>query len=291
MRLRTKFNLVLFMVFLVSLVITGLISYRMLHHNARDEVIQNAGIMMQAAFSMRGYTVQQVKPLLEMQLQRVFLPQSVPAYAATEIFNMLRTNYADYTYKEATLNPTNPRDRATDWEADIVQKFRNDSSRLQIIGERDTPTGKSLYLARPIQIKDQNCLVCHSTVDAAPETMIKLYGTANGFGWQHNEIVGAQIVSIPMSVPIQKATSAFYTFMGSLLGIFVLIFVVLNLMLNSIIVKPLARMAQLADEISTGSLNLPEFPATGKDEVSVLARSFNRLRRSLEKAMKMMEET
>ena len=291
MRLRTKFNLVLFMVFLVSLVITGLISYRMLQHNARDEVIQNAGIMMQAAFSMRGYTVQQVKPLLEMQLQRVFLPQSVPAYAATEIFNMLRTNYADYTYKEATLNPTNPRDRATDWEADIVQKFRNDSSRLQIIGERDTPTGKSLYLARPIQIKDQNCLVCHSTVDAAPETMIKLYGTANGFGWQHNEIVGAQIVSIPMSVPIQKATSAFYTFMGSLLGIFVLIFVVLNLMLNSIIVRPLARMAQLADEISTGSLNLPEFPATGKDEVSVLARSFNRLRRSLEKAMKMMEET
>jgi len=291
MRLRTKFNLVLLMTFSVSLVITGLISYRMLQHNARDEVIQNAGIMMQAALSMRGYTVQQVKPLLEMQLQRVFLPQSVPAYAATEMFNMLRANYADYTYKEATLNPTNPRDRATDWEADIVQEFRNDPARLQMIGERDTPSGKSLYLARPIQIKDQNCLVCHSTVDAAPETMIKLYGTANGFGWRHNEIVGAQIVSIPMSVPIQKATSAFYTFMGSLLGIFVLIFVVLNIMLNSIIVKPLARMAQLADEISTGSLNLPEFQATGKDEVSVLARSFNRLRRSLEKAMKMMEES
>jgi protein-histidine pros-kinase len=279
------------MTFSVSLVITGFITYRMLQHNARDEVIQNAGIMMQAALSMRGYTVQQVKPLLEMQLQRVFLPQSVPAYAATEIFNMLRTQYADYTYKEATLNPTNPRDRATDWEADIVQEFRNDSGRLQIIGERDTPTGKSLYLARPIQIKDQNCLVCHSTVATAPETMIQLYGTANGFGWQHNEIVGAQIVSIPMSVPIHKATSAFYTFMGSLLGIFVLIFVVLNIMLNSIIVKPLARMAQLADEISTGSLNLPEFPVSGKDEVSVLARSFNRLRRSLEKAMKMMEES
>jgi protein-histidine pros-kinase len=279
------------MTFSVSLVITGLVSYRMLQHNARDEVIQNAGIMMQAALSMRGYTVQQVKPLLEMQLQRVFLPQSVPAYAATEMFNMLRAKYVDYTYKEATLNPTNPRARATDWEADIVQEFRNDPSKFQIIGERETPTGKSLYLARPIQIKDQDCLVCHSTVDAAPETMIKLYGTANGFGWQHNETVGAQIVSIPMSVPIHKATSAFYTFMGSLLGIFVLIFVVLNVMLNSIIVKPLARMAQLADEISTGSLNLPEFPATGKDEVSVLARSFNRLRRSLEKAMKMMEES
>jgi protein-histidine pros-kinase len=119
--------------------------------------------------------------------------------------------------------------------------------------------------------------------------MIKLYGTANGFGWKHNEIVGAQIVSVPMSVPIQKAKQAFYTFMGSLCGVFVLIFIVLNIMLGSVIVKPLAKMAQLADEISTGKMEIPEFEASGRDEIAVLARSFNRLRRSLEKAMKMIE--
>jgi protein-histidine pros-kinase len=152
-----------------------------------------------------------------------------------------------------------------------------------------TPTGNALYLARPIQITNKECLVCHSTVDAAPETMIKLYGTANGFGWKHNEIVGAQIVSVPMSVPIQKAKQAFYTFMGSLCGVFVLIFIVLNIMLGSVIVKPLAKMAQLADEISTGKMEIPEFEASGRDEIAVLARSFNRLRRSLEKAMKMIE--
>jgi protein-histidine pros-kinase len=289
MRLRTKFSLVLLVVFSGSLVVTGWLSYNMLQKNARDEVIQNAGIMMEAALSVRGYTVKQVKPLLEMQLRRVFLPQSVPAYAATEIFNELRHNYAEYTYKEATLNPTNPRDRATDWEADIVQEFRNNPDKKQILGQRMTPTGNALYLARPIQITNKECLVCHSTVDAAPETMIKLYGTANGFGWKHNEIVGAQIVSVPMSVPIQKAKQAFYTFMGSLCGVFVLIFIVLNIMLGSVIVKPLAKMAQLADEISTGKMEIPEFEASGRDEIAVLARSFNRLRRSLEKAMKMIE--
>ena len=111
MRLRTKFSLVLVVVFSGSLVVTGWLSYNMLQQNARDEVIRNAGIMMEAALSAREYTVKQVTPLLEMQLRRVFLPQSVPAYAATEIFNELRHNYAEYTYKEATLNPTNPRDR------------------------------------------------------------------------------------------------------------------------------------------------------------------------------------
>jgi len=289
MRLRTKFNLVLLLVFSGSLVVTGWLSYSMLQKNARDEVLQNAGIMMEAALSVRGYTVKQVKPLLEMQLRRAFLPQSVPAYAATEIFNELRSNYAEYTYKEATLNPTNPRDRATDWEADIVQDFRNTPDKKHILGERMTPTGKALYLARPIQITNKECLVCHSTVEAAPETMIKLYGTANGFGWKHNEIVGAQIVSIPMSVPIQKAQQAFYTFMGSLCGVLVLIFIVLNIMLRYVIVRPLAKMSQMADEISTGNLDIPEFEAAGNDEITVLARSFNRLRRSLEKAMKMIE--
>jgi protein-histidine pros-kinase len=290
MGLRTKFNLVLLLVVSCSLVLTGWLSYNLLRQNIRDEVLQKAGIMMEAVLSVRGYTVKQVKPLLEMQLRRVFLPQSVPAYAATEIFNSLRSRYASYTYKEATLNPTNPRDRATDWESDIIREFRNNPDKKQVIGERETPTGRALYLARPIQIKNEACLTCHSTVAAAPETMIKLYGTANGFGWKHQEVVGAQIVSVPMSVPIQKAETAFYTVMGALVVVFALVFIVLNLMLNAVIIRPMTTMSRLADEISTGNMDMPELPASGKDEVAVLARSFNRLRRSLEEAFKMIEE-
>jgi protein-histidine pros-kinase len=81
MRLHTKFNLMLLAVFAGSLAGTGWFSYNLLQKNARDEVIHNAGIMMEASMSVRGYTVKQVKPLLEMQLRRAFLPQSVPAYA------------------------------------------------------------------------------------------------------------------------------------------------------------------------------------------------------------------
>ena len=83
--------------------------------------------MMEAALASRNYTNTQIKPLLETQLKYVFLPQTVPAYAATEQFNDLRKTHQDYAYKEATLNPTNPRDRASDWEADVVQIFRADA--------------------------------------------------------------------------------------------------------------------------------------------------------------------
>src|SRR5438046_75351 len=170
MRLIVKFNIVFLAIFLVGLAIAAYVSLDLLRQNARDEVLQHARIMMESALATRGYTSKQVRPLLETQIKYQFLPQSVPAYAANEQFSDLRKKFTDYDYKEATLNPTNPRNRATDWETDVVNQFRQAPDRVEIIGERDTPTGRALYMARPLQIKDAACLYCHRTVHTAPKT-------------------------------------------------------------------------------------------------------------------------
>src|SRR6185295_4598427 len=201
MGLRLEFNLVLLLVFALGLGVTGYLSHELLHKNARDEVLRNAGVMIEAALSMRGYTNTQIRPLIPHSVD-IFHPQSVPAYSATEIMNSLRKKYEDYSYKEATLNPTNPRNKAVEWESDIVNAFRNNPERGEISGMRDTPTGPSLYLARPFQIKDPACLSCHTSAETAPAAMVKIYGANNGFGWKLGEVIGAQIVSVPMDLPI-----------------------------------------------------------------------------------------
>jgi protein-histidine pros-kinase len=244
---------------------------------------------MEAALAVRSYTVAQVKPHLDAKLEETFLPQTVPAYAATETLNQIRQKYPDYSYKEATLNPTNPRDRAVEWESDVVNAFRNRSDLKELSGQRTTPTGLSLYVAKPIQITNPACLQCHSVPEAAPPSMIKLYGPNNGFGWKHNEIIGAQVVSVPMELPIKNANRAFYAFMISLAVVFAAVFVSLNLMLSWIIVRPIASMSAAADKVSIGDFTIPEFVEQGKDEISVLAASFNRMRRSLQQAMKLIE--
>ena len=114
MGLRLKFNIVLLIVFIVGLGVSGFISHELLHRNARDEVLRNAGVMMEAASSMRSYTVGQVRPQLPPTTDDTFLPQGVPAFAASEIMTLLRKKYPDYAYKEAALNPTNPRNRAVE---------------------------------------------------------------------------------------------------------------------------------------------------------------------------------
>lgn len=290
MRLTTKFNLVMFAVFSLGLAIAGYVSYTVLQKHAREEVLSHAGMMMEAALAIRGYTVKEIRPLLTLQMKREFLPQSVPSYAATQNFQTVREMYPEYTYKEAALNPTNPRDNATDWETDIIQIFRNDPDTTELSGERETPLGKSLYYARPIRIKNKNCLTCHSTVDAAPETMVKLYGSSNGFGWQLDEVVGTQVVSVPLSVPLAKAREEFVIFMASLIAIFVAIFIVINLMLSQIVVRRVREMANVADDISTGHMDVDDFRVRGNDEIADLSRSFNRMRRSLEKAMQLLDE-
>jgi protein-histidine pros-kinase len=197
--------------------------------------------------------------------------------------------YPQYHYKEATLNPTNLRDRAVDWEADIVNRFRNDGERRELIGERDTPLGRMLYVARPLKITNPACLSCHSTAEAAPRTLIDKYGPSNGFGWQLNEVVGAQVVSVPMAVPLARADQTLRVFMVSLVAIFAAIAIVLNLLLWGLVIRPVTRLSKLADQVSLGDMQAPEFKVRGRDEIGRLAQSFTRMRRSLEQAMKMLD--
>ena len=286
MKLILKFNLALLALFACGFAVSGYVSYRVLQANASDEILQNARVMMESALSARTYTITQVKPLLDTQQQYTFRPQTVPAYAATEQFNELRKKYPDFGYKEAALNPTNLRDRATDWEADIVNQFRQAPGRKELLGQRITPTGPSLYLARPIQITNAACLPCHSTVDAAPKTMIEAYGNANGFGWKLNEIIGAQIVSVPM----ERANRSLKVFLLSLAVVFLVTFVLLNVMLHTIVIRRITALSGLAEQVSLGNLDAGDFVATSRDEIGVLTGSLARMKASLVHVMKILEK-
>lgn len=289
MKILLKVNIVLVVVFLITLAASYTFAQRLLLQNAREEIRENARIMIESARAIRTYTASQIAPLLTTQMRYQFLPQSVPSYSATEYFNNLRKSFPDYAYKEATLNPTNPRDRAVDWEVDVVNHFRQDPAAKELVGERNTPTGRSLYLARPLRVDQPVCLSCHSAVDRAPQTLIDRYGSANGFGWQLHDVVGAQIVSVPYDLPLARANSALRSFVYLLSGSFLFLFVTVNVLLLVLIVQPVRRLATIADQVSLGNLDAPQLKTQGNDEITVLGMSFNRLRRSLVEALSMIE--
>ncbi|MEY3252151.1 MAG: hypothetical protein RL227_1124 [Pseudomonadota bacterium] len=144
-------------------------------------------------------------------------------------------------------------------------------------------------MARPLRFTNPACLQCHSSVEAAPKTMIEKHGTANGFGWQPNEVVGTQVVSVPMELPLKRASDNFKLLISALNGVFVVVGIVLNHMIWLVVVRPVTQLSELADRVSQGDLNAPEFASEGKDEIAVPADSSSRMRASGVEAMQMPE--
>jgi methyl-accepting chemotaxis protein len=291
MKLLTKFNLVLIVFFGAGGFIIAHLAYSFLTQNARQQVLQQAELMMAGARATRDYTSEQIKPLLlkNPEHETNFLPQTVPAFSAITIFNSMRKNYPNYAYREATLNPTNLVDRADDWETDIIRYFADHPGEKKLVGERDTPAGRQLYLARPMAVA-ASCLECHSTPDVAPAAMIKKYGSANGFGWQLNQIITAQIVSVPMSVPLGVADDAYRRLLFFLIATFVVTIVAMDAALYLLVIRPLHKVSTAADRISKGETDLPELDVRGKDEIADVTASFNRMHVSLAKALKMLDQ-
>lgn len=290
MGLRGKFNLLLVCVCLLGLAISGAVSYWMARQHAREDVIQDARILHRTALAIRGYTANEIAPLLRPMIEDQFLPHTVPSFAAQYNFRTLQDSYPDYSYKEAALNPTNLNDKATPWEAEIIEAFRNQPELSeQVVVRRDDAGTELLTLANPIRIEDEGCLRCHGDPADAPESMRVLYGTENGFGWEMGEVVGAQLVSVPTSVSNRRAMKEFGSSMAMIGGVFALIIFVIDVGLHYIVIRPVKRISQVADEVSMGDLDAAEYEHKSKDEIGTLSASFNRMRRSLTSAMRMID--
>jgi protein-histidine pros-kinase len=290
MKLLTKFNLILLVLFGIGGWVISELAYTFLINDARRQVMQEAELMMASARAVRDYTTSNLAPLLSHRLQgnTTFHPETVPAFSATTTFNKLRQRYPAYGYKEATLNPTNLEDRASDWESDVIRLMREHPEQKEITGERDSASGRSLYLASPI-VATAPCLECHSLASAAPASMLAVYGSANGFGWKSNEVVAAQIVSVPMSVPVDIANQAYRRLLFYLIATLLVTIAALDAGVYWLVIRPLRLVSQAADRISTGEKKVPPLAVKGKDEIAVLTASFNRMQVSLTKALRMLE--
>jgi protein-histidine pros-kinase len=289
MKLLAKLNLLLVLVFGLGLTLIAVNARIFLLDGAKKMVVNQAELMSASALATRDYTEEEVSPILEKapESAETFLPQTIPFYAATVTFNRMRKTFPEYAYKEATLNPTNLADRADDWQADIVDYFRNHPGAKELVGERAGAVGQTLYLAHPIVVQ-QGCLTCHSEPSVAPASLVKRYGTQNGFGWRPNEIVAAQIVSVPMSVPVGIANQGLRNLLISVGVIFFAAMAAIDAGVYLIVIRPLRAVSATADLISTGEIEQPALPVKGKDEIAEVTTSFNRMHTSLKKAMEML---
>ncbi len=145
--------------------------------------------MLDSALAIRAYTANEILPLLQRAnsgrisaAERAFLCGDPEFPAASRTASRVHLQGGDAQSDESARS-------AADWEADIIQRFRNDPNAAEMVGERDTPMGKSLYLARPIRNEPGVRRLPQHPV-RGPRTLIARYGSGNGFGWQNQRNSG-----------------------------------------------------------------------------------------------------
>ena len=292
LKLGLKLNILLAIIVLFLTIVSGVILSRVLQGYAEQVIVDQASILIETMNSIRNYTSTQIYPELSSRLEteEVFLPQTIPAYSAREVFEHLRSDeeYGQFFYKEATLNPTNIRDKADKFETEIVNSFiANPEEQRQ--GFRSIPGGEIFYIARPLKIEKETCLRCHGDPKDAPASQIASYGSDNGFGWKMNEIVAAQIISVPSSQVFNAARQLRNLVIGKILIFLFLASILLNLFLKLTITDPLKKMSYSSKQLSMGDMDM-EFEQKNNDEIGILAASLNRLKVSLKMAMDMLED-
>ncbi len=291
LKLGTQFTLLLTLIFLGGIILSGVTLSQAMQRKAEDEIATKAEILTQTMNAVRSYTSEHVAPLLqdELKTSSTFISQTVPAYSARQVFENFRSqpDYRNFFYKEATLNPTNLKDKADEFEAQLVEKFRSQPNLAKLSGYRNQDGVKLFFTARPLTVESASCLQCHSRPSAAPKSQIASFGAQNGFGWQLNDIVAAQTIYVPSDEVFAKGHQYLMLTMGIFASIFAAVALLINWLLKRRVIRPIRQLTAIARSVRTGSMTaeqVSEFDSPGitkvarrADEPGQLARAFQHM--------------
>jgi hypothetical protein len=277
-------------IFLLSMVIGVGGFYVLLRDQGMAEARQRAQILLSSASAVRSYTTDHILPTMSQLPQDTFHEETVPSFAAQTVFRSVSAGASAYTYREPALNPTNPTDRASAFEVDLIRRFRDAKGLKELTGVRADGDQRLFYLARPIKAEADRCFICHSTPDAAPKAMLVKYGSSNGFGWQRGEIVGVQLLTIPVTDQFRGTLMLVGILAGGLLVIFAVAYLALSISMEALVVAPLGQLAKAADAASRVSEARVTLPHSGAREIRLLADAIERLRTSLGKALARLDD-
>jgi protein-histidine pros-kinase len=264
--------------------------YVLLRNQAMEEAQHRAQILLSSALAVRNYTTTRVLPAFRNLPPDRFHEETVPSFAAQTVFRSVSAGASAYTYREPALNPTNISDRASPFEVELIRRFRDDPKLTEVTGVRADGAERLFYLARPITIKSEACLLCHDTPDRAPPAMLVKYGSSNGFGWRMGETVGIQLLTVPVTEQFRSTLELVGLLAAGLLTIFAIAYLALTISLEAMVVGPLNRLTKAADAASRASDARVPLPKSGAQEVRVLAEAIERLRLSLGKALSQLEQ-
>ena len=287
MGIRMRSILIMGILGLLAITAIGVTSYQLSVKNALNEAKNKSRIILNYAMATKQYMKKVQRPLVKELIEEDrFYPELMSGFvAARGTFELFKQSSPDYTFKQATIDPLNPSNRADTEELKFIDYFSKNPGAKSSEGVI-TKNGTDLfYFAQPIKVNSSGCLNCHGDPYDAPKDQVEIYGTETGYNWNLNDTVAAFIVYIPTAEAIAAAKTLSLTMMAIGAGGIFLVLLILWFFLDRSIVVPIVDLARRTEDFSLGeNLNAP-ITNKSKDEIGTLAHSIERLRISLVKLL------
>ncbi len=197
-------------------------------------------------------------------------------FVAHQVFERVRARFPDYVIKFSSLNPRNPANLAGPEEVRYLEYFRDHPSASRWNGTIQMNGREYLAYVNAVRVQE-SCLRCHGNPDDSPEFLVDRYGTAGGFNQKVGDVAGMDMIAVPtdnVGTALLQNMNVHLLATGVLLiGLCTAIIVAFRLIVTRRLAA-ISRHFQVAAGQSDND-SLARVPEEGKDEIGILAASFN----------------
>lgn len=286
MSIRIRFMILIGILSLVATLGIAVASYKFSVNNAVAEAKSKGLLVLDALQSSRLYFKQHQRPkILELTGRDQFIPSIMSGFTLTRgIWSEFQKKNNDYLFKQATIDPLHPDNKADKYDMTIIDAFNKNPNMQHSEGTIEKNGASYYYFAQPITVT-KGCLRCHGDPANAPQEQIDMYGTENGYHWKANTIASAYVIYVPLQAALDKAKKSALNLLAiGGAGVFITMLIIW-FFFSQYVIKPISMLEKRATEISLGK-NLKEPIATpSQDEIGTLARAVDRLRISVNKML------
>jgi PAS domain S-box-containing protein len=267
------------------------------HADRRRQVTRlldrQAALAMEFDLAIRGYVGDTIRPIVaDRSAPDEFIPEAMStSYVARSMFERVREEFPEYLIRFSSDDPRNPANRAGPDELRMIEYF---TAHPEVDRWSGTITldGTEYYAHFRPRRMQAGCLQCHGRPEDAPAALLERYGAVAGFHRPLGSVMALDTIAVPtaqdwaaMAADIQRRSLSMLAGLALLLGGVALLF-------RLIVSRRLAAMAghfrALAAQPDLTAIQ--PIAARGRDEISVLAQSFNTLAERLRAAHTLLEE-
>lgn len=282
-RLKTKFAVLIVVLFLVSLVVNATWMSYSQRQQTINELREKGLVLSQQMTAVWDFMAANQDHFEASSFSETGSYQGLHCAVAGRSIAQLFTNESGYVTRFVNFNPRNIEDTPDEFETEALNAFYNDPSLTEYYAITEYDGEQVFRYLAPMTVQS-SCLDCHGE----PAGELDITGHVKE-GWVIDDVGGAISIIIPMDMYVSSEQSTVTQNIVFIIAVLVACLLIVYAALSQLVTRPLAKIRQGVTHIQSGDLNTRLDNTTSSREMNTLITEFNNMADELSGLYKTLE--